>query len=684
MARPDLSPDHHTINGLIAALFIAALPHFIYQPFWVGLAFTLMISWRLLHNLRGWPLPASSIWLRVLHNGTAALMIVIIFSHFGLTIGRDAGAALLTIMLAFKVVEIRSIRDYYLTCYLGYFLVITNFFYTQSLFIVVLMMLVIVLLNSCLISVNTSTSAQSLKKRLNLSGKMVLKALPVMLFLFMLFPRIPGPIWGLPEDAGGNGSATMSEQLTLGEIPPDQNRGTSGLNDEIQMGKISQLIQSDEIAFRVQFEDDNVPPNKQLYWRGPVLWQSDGTVWSPLQTSQLNEQALEVDYQSQAVDYTITLEPHKKRWLFALDFPTAKPQGLASYFAPDGSLNSAEKMRNRRQYQLSSSTDYQLNASGDRNLWAALQLPAGKHPRTRALAESWLEETSGQGDFIDRALAFFNQQDFVYSLSPPQLRGDIVDSFLFETREGFCEHYAASFTILMRAAGIPARIVTGYQGGDLNPVDNVLTVRQRDAHAWTEVWLPEQGWIRVDPTAAVSSQRLENGINDLLPASRRSPGMIANNDMLVELWQDMKNNWDAFNTAWDIWVVGFDSQIQKELLSRLGMNNPDWRKMIAVLTALLAITGIIMLLMSFYRRQTTEPVVAYYQRFCYKLARVGIHKAAHEGPQDFARRAEQHLPAYQRQIQSITELYARLRYRRDNSALLSELADQIKAFRPRR
>lgn len=681
MAKPDLSPDHRTINGLIAALFVAAIPHFIYQPFWVGLAFVMMISWRLLHNFRGWPLPAASPWLRVLHNGTAALMIVVIFGQFGLTIGRDAGAALLTIMLAFKVVEIRSLRDYYLTCYLGYFLVITNFFYSQSLLMVALMLLVIVLLNSCLISVNSSASAQNLKQRMTLSGKMVLQALPVMLFLFLLFPRIPGPIWGVPEDAGANTTTSMTEQITLGELPP---QGTSGIDDEIQMGKISQLIQSDEIAFRVQFDNDSIPPNSQLYWRGAVLWHSDGTVWSPLKPSELTEQTPDLDYQSEPFEYTITLEPHNKRWLFALDFPTAKPEGFASYLATDGRLDSAEKIKNRRQYRLASSTEYRFNAGGDRNLWAALQLPGGQHPRTRALADRWLQETRDQSAYIDRALSFFNRENFIYSLSPPVLRGDIVDSFLFETREGFCEHYAASFTVLMRAAGIPARIVTGYQGGDLNPVDNVLTVRQRDAHAWAEVWLPEQGWIRVDPTSAVSSQRLESGINELLPASRNSPGMIADNDKLVELWQDMKNNWNAFNTAWDIWVVGFGPQIQKELLSRLGMDNPDWRKMTAVLTALLAITGIIMLAISFYRRQHLEPVVQHYQIFCRKLARQGIHKAAHEGPQDFARRAGQSLPDYQRQIAAITELYARLRYRDNNAALLRELADQIKAFRPRR
>lgn len=682
MAKADTSPDHHAINQLIIALFIGALPHFIYQPFWVGLAFVLMISWRLLHSYRGWPLPAASRWLKVLHNGTAALMIVLIFGQFGLTIGRDAGAALLTIMLAFKVVEIRSLRDYYLSCFLGFFLVITNFFYSQSMLMVVLMMLVVVLLTSCLISVNTESSALPIKRRLKLSVQMVLQAVPVMLILFVLFPRISGPIWGLPQDADTATTTTMTEQITLGELPTQT--GTTGMSEEIQMGKISQLIQSDEIAFRVEFENDALPPASARYWRGPVLWQTNGTVWSPLPEAERSRAAPQIGVRGDAYQYTMTLEPHNKRWLFALDLPTEKPAVIPAYMTSDAELHSQKRIKNRAQYSLESHTDYQLNPGGDPNIWAALQLPEGKHPRTRQLASEWIQASEGPEQYIDRVLQFFNQQNFVYSLSPPILQGDTVDQFLFETREGFCEHYAASFTILMRAAEIPARIVTGYQGGEVNPVDNVLTVRQRDAHAWSEVWLPERGWVRIDPTSAVSSQRVEEGMSNILPSERTSPRLIARNDALVEVWRDLQNNWNALNTAWDIWIVGYGPQIQKTFLSRLGMDNPDWRKMAVILTLLLALTGIVMLLLSYYRRAHPDPVVRLYSLFCHKLARLGLNKSEHEGPLDFAARAQNHLPQYQQQIESITRLYTQLRYRYASDALLSELELQIKQFQPRK
>ncbi|MFC6806358.1 DUF4129 domain-containing transglutaminase family protein [Methylophaga thalassica] len=280
--------------------------------------------------------------------------------------------------------------------------------------------------------------------------------------------------------------------------------------------------------------------------------------------------------------------------------------------------------------------------------------------------------------------SIFKNDGFVYSLSPPRLNGDTVDQFLFNTKEGFCEHYAASFTVLMRAAGIPARIVTGYLGGDVNPVDDVLTVRQRDAHAWTEVWLPQQGWLRIDPTSAVSQQRIEQGIGRLLPPGRQSPAMLGDNNQLVAAWNSLKNNWNAFNTAWDMWVVSFGPERQLELLSKLGMSNPNWQKMTVVLTLLFVLTGLVMMLSVWFKRPHHDPGVALYQRFCKKLARLGIEKADHEGPQDFARRAQAALPEYHHQIDKITSLFTAWRYRQQDQQTLSSLREQIKAFTPKR
>lgn len=664
MAKSHKMPDHHSINSLITALFIAALPHFVYQPLWVGVMFVVMIGWRLLHSYRAWPLPAHHRGLKLLHNGLALAMILVLFSQFSLTIGLEAGAALLTIMLAFKLVELQSLRDYYLSCFLGFFLVITNFFYSQSIFMVLLMLVAVILLTSCLLSINSSSSILGFRQRLKLASKMVIQSIPVMLLLFVLFPRIPGPLWGVPDDANQSASTGISDSLTLGQF--------------------SQLSLSDDIAFRVAFAEDRIPASANLYWRGPVLWNTDGQTWSPASNGQLKQLEPQLSTQGEAIDYTMTLEPHDEQWLFALDMPTVRPEGFLNYLTTDGRLLSGKPIKQRKQYQLVSYTDYRFNPDTDPNLEQALQLPKGFHPQTLELANQWLQQTNTPGDFINRALQHFNQEAFSYSLSPPALSGDGVDQFLFETREGFCEHYAVSFTVLMRAAGIPARVVTGYLGGEVNPVDNVLIVRQRDAHAWVEVWLKEQGWVRIDPTSAVSSERIETGMTNLLPAERRSPLLISNNDALLKLWYQMRYQWDAFNTAWDIWVVAFGPEKQVELLSMLGMKNPDWKKMAAVLALLLALTGIIMLLLSYARRPHPDRAVHLYQQFCSKLARVGVSRQAYEGPCDFATRAQRYLPNDKTHIAAITEIYNQLRYNKADHSLLLELESKIKQFRPKR
>ncbi|HAO24051.1 MAG TPA: DUF3488 domain-containing protein, partial [Methylophaga sp.] len=521
--------------------------------------------------------PADKRLLKGLHSVSAVLTILLVFYSYGITIGRDAGVALLTTMAAFKIVEVKSLRDYYLSCFMGFFLVITHFFFNQTIPIVILMLVNVILLTSCLITVNETDS--SAKSRVKQASIMVLQATPLMLLLFVLFPRISGPIWGLPNDAMDIPDS-LPDSMTLGELPP-RNSATTGMSDDITIGNISQLIQSDAIAFRVKFDNNRFPDRQNLYWRGPVLWHTDGKRWLPLQDNQKQSDAVsKIRVSGEALSYSMTLEPHDRRWLFALDFPTAYPATMQTRLSGDGELNSQETVKQRIQYRLSSNTEYLFNPLNDPYLRYGLNLPEDHHPRSQRLARQLIETSESNEAYIDAVLAYFRQQNFSYSLTPPALRGDTIDQFLFETRQGFCEHYAASFTILMRAGGIPARIVTGYQGGEINPVDQVLTVRQRDAHAWTEVWLPNKGWLRIDPTAAVSSNRVDFGMRDLLPAERRSPRAIANNDRLVEMWQSAKNNWDALNSAWDMWVVSYGPEKQLELLKKLGMQQPDWQKMI--------------------------------------------------------------------------------------------------------
>ena len=662
----------------MATLTVIAIPHFFYQPLWVAAIFWLMLGWRVMHSWKGWRLPADNRALKLLHSSSAVLTILLVFYSYGITIGRDAGVALLTTMAAFKIVEIRSLRDYYLSCFMGFFLIITHFFFQQSIVIVLLMLLNVILLISCMITVNDPVNTTAC--RLKQSGVIVLQAVPMMLLLFILFPRISGPIWGLPNDAMDIPDS-LPDTMTLGEVPR-QNSAITGMSDNITIGNISQLIQSDAIAFRVRFENNQIPQRQHLYWRGPVLWHTDGKRWLPLKNHQKNPNPeLQIHVAGESTRYRITLEPHDRRWLFALDFPTDYPSNMQSRLTEDGELNSLDPIKQRIQYRLSSHTSYLFNPQSDSNLQYGLTLPNDSHPRTVRLAHQLFENSKNEQHYIETVLNFFRTENFRYSLSPPALRGDTVDQFLFETRQGFCEHYAASFTVLMRAAGIPARIVTGYQGGEVNPVDQVLTVRQRDAHAWTEVWLPQQGWIRVDPTSVVSSARVDSGIQELLPAERRSPKVLANSDRLQALWQSARNNWEALNSAWELWVVSYGPERQLDLLKKLGMQQPDWQKMIYWLAMGIALVFIWIAWTTLrLKAAPQDKAQRSYQEFCNKLARTGITRLPHEGPQEFALRAEQALPQYQQQIATITRLYLHLRYRGD--AVEDDFFRTVKQFHP--
>lgn len=660
---------------LIISLTVAAIPHFIYQPFWVFGLFAVMMAWRVGHLSQGWPLPEKSRWLKLLHGLGAIFTIGLIVQSYEMTIGRDAGVALLTVMLAFKVVELKTPRDFYLSSFLGFFLVITNFFYTQSIAVVLLMFVAVIVITASLISLNQSTL--SIKQKLTLSSTMLVQALPMMLILFVLFPRIPGPIWGLPNDAT-TAIDTLPDGMTLGD-----SSGISGISGEMTVGRISQLIQSDAIAFRVAFEDNRYPAQRDLYWRGPVLWQTDGTQWQALPQEAFTEARMQLQVQGTPFHYTSTLEPHRRNWLFALDFPQADQQANNLQMQADGVLTHQDKLTSRTQVRLTSYSHYQLNPQQDALLEAGLQLPAKKHPQARQLALELRQQAADEQDYVDKVLQHFNQDPFRYTLTPPALYGDTVDQFLFESQSGFCEHYAASFTVLMRAAGIPARVVTGYLGGEVNPISNLLVVRQRDAHAWAEVWLANHGWVRVDPTAAVASERVDQGISQLLPANRRAPAMLLGNQRLLESWQALKNNWEAINSTWDLWVVAYGPDRQMQLLRLLGMNDPNWQKMIVWLSLAIAAIFLAIALLMLWQRPLQDKQQRYYQLFCRRLQRLGVDRQPAEGPQDFARRAAAHCPQYQQRILTITDQYMRLRYRND-TALEQEFIQQVKQFRTSR
>ncbi|MGB1801228.1 MAG: DUF4129 domain-containing transglutaminase family protein, partial [Gammaproteobacteria bacterium] len=284
---------------------------------------------------------------------------------------------------------------------------------------------------------------------------------------------------------------------------------------------------------------------------------------------------------------------------------------------------------------------------------------------------------------IDATLDWLNKQGFIYTLTPELITGDTVDEFLFNSKQGFCEHYAAAFTVLMRAAGIPARVVAGYQGGEVNPLGNYLIVKQRDAHAWTEVWLEGKGWIRIDPTAIISPIRINEGINNAMPnALIDIPLGVENNETAVRLWRRLQNTVDMVNYQWAQWVLGYGPEKQKQFIKHLGIEAFNWVKLTFYLLVSLGIIVAAIFLYIFLKTPTSrEPAKKYYDIFCKKMARVGIKKMAHEGPADFAERISTTRNDLEPETKKITDLYILIRYCSDHGKLL-QLKAAIKSFSP--
>ena len=633
---------------LIAAGVAALMPLALHVQVWLTLAAALALAWRAWLQWRRLPLPPRWLLLILVAAGCAAVL-----WQFHTLFGQSPGVALLILFLALKHLETRSRRDGLAIVFLAFFLELAAFFYSQTIPTAIVVALGVVTTTSALLAlVDPRDAPLAVAAR---AGALLLQALPLMLFLFVLFPRVQGPLWGLPKDAGG---------------------ARTGLSDTMAPGDISALSQSDEIAFRVRF-DGAAPPQRLLYWRGSVLSDFDGRAWRPV-AQQPQPRLPYAEPASSGVDYDIIIEPHGHRWIFALDLPgTTPPDTLATQ---DYRLLAREPIAARQRLALRSYPD--LHAGLDEastTLTNDLWLPEGSNPRIRALAVQW--RAGGQDDeaVLRAAETFFLRQRLLYTLTPPLLGEQSADEFLFDTKQGFCEHFANAFAVAMRAAGIPARVVTGYQGGEVNPVDGWFTVRQYDAHAWTEVWLRGRGWLRVDPTAISAPLRIDDNLAAALPAGTPLPLM-----MRVDLaWlRDMRFRWDAVTNAWNQWVLGYSPERQRDFLRRLGMPQPDAQHMTAALTVLSGMALLALTAWTLRRRPHRDPVLALWQRVSRRLGRRGLARRPAEGPLDYARRVAAALPATATEMGVIAALYGRLRYGAGTPAMMDELRRRVASFRP--
>jgi len=618
----------HVLCLLLSFTMVAA-PHTARIPGWAIALMLMLIAWRAYVGYARLSLPNRWLLLAIAVAATFG-----IFFSYRTIFGRDAGVALLVVMLGLKLLETRSLRDAMLFSFLGYFLMITNFLYSQTIATGLFMLACTVFITATMVSLNYAHSEPPFRAQLRTAAMFLAQSVPLMLILFLLFPRVQGPLWGLPQDAYA---------------------GMTGLSETMSPGTLASLAQYDAIAFRAEFEGD-APRHALRYWRGPVLWDFDGRTWS----MSANQRGVPLSPRQGGASYryTVVLEPHNRSWLFALETAVSVPERARMTF--DGQILSSAPVRNRLRYELVSVIAPEaLRTEAPGALSRATRIPPTSNPRAQALATQWRANARNDEEIVARALEFLRAGRFDYTLEPPLLGLHTVDEFLFDTKSGFCEHFASAFTFLMRAAGVPSRVVTGYQGGDLNPYDRIVTVRQWDAHAWSEVFLSGRGWVRVDPTAAAAPQRVDSGVARAVPENAAMPLMM---QPRMEWLREARYRWEAIAHKWNVWVLGYNPERQRDLMQWVGIRDADWRALTAALFSILGVITLALLAWSLRRLARPDPVQKAWRAFCRKLAQRGVERAAHEGPRDYTRRAARSVPDARRTILRIGELYLNLRY----------------------
>lgn len=650
-------PGRKTIFWVIGTLVLALLPQAAVMPLPVLAVTAAPLLWRAGSELNGWkPLPA------LVRHGTTLLALALLFTSYGNLSGRRAAVSLLAVMLALKMIECYRIRDARLVVCFSLFLCATQFLFAQGILMPVYGAGVVVLALVTLAQLQRSEAwahegapppvRASIFSELGFSLRLLGLAVPVGLAFFILFPRLSSPLWGIPD-------TTLDAK--------------SGLSDSMSPGSIQSLFMDDSPAFRVEFYGPRPEP-ADLYWRGPVFWNYDGDTWKSGYYGRNIRAERRPEVAPDAWDYNVQLEPNERNWLFALDYPATVP--------PDTRLTMDFQLVRRKpviqlmEYAVISNPDFVDTPSLSTALRGlSLQLPEDRNPRSRALMERWRRETPDDRELLRRVLNHFNQEEFHYSLDAPRLGFHAVDEFLFDSRTGFCEHYASTFTVLMRMAGIPARIVTGYQGGWYSEIGNYLLVRQSDAHAWAEVWLAGSGWTRVDPTAAVSPLRVQRGSLGALGAPRH---------ILDYTWlRSLRNSADVIQQRWNDWVIEYGARRQARLFAPLGMDRATPYMLIGALALAIALLSAIVFpfVLRFRGPGEKDPVKQIWRKFLNRLRKAGFESSPSDGAMELAAAASVRLPGQAEPITRIANLYTRSRYAADPPPF-HELRQAILEFRP--
>src|SRR6058998_180648 len=617
----DTTIPRRPLLWLAAALLFTLPPMLGNLANWVAWFFLLALALKFWMEPKGYRFRSTILKLIL-----AAVTLGAIFLSYGTLKGIEPGVSLLAVLVALKILEAHTAREFQVIVMMAWVLCLCGFLLSQDFAVAFCLFVAFALLIAALVQFHRGSSPGAFWVPLATTVKLLAQAAPVVVLLFLLFPRI-----------------NTGLQLRIGDF----HAAMTGFSDRLSPGGIETLANSSEIAFRAEFPDNRRGPPGPMYWRGLVMWHCEGMEWrGPYSPTSISDSSRRYPATENAIRQRITIAPHGQRWMFALDRPVGIPSGAV--LARGNYLYSVRAIRKPHRYEVLSSIepiDKELDAYERRQ---TLQLPASITPAVRELAASWTTHDSEPRAIVKSALQFFRMQGFRYSLSPGEYNKNDLEEFLFHRRTGFCEHYAASFATLMRLAGIPARVVEGYLGGEYNDLGGFFLVRQADTHAWCEVWIPENGWTRIDPTSVVAPGRASLDLSSFL-ASRVASGEMATGRSTfltrlarLALVNQIRFIWEALNYQWDTRVLGFDADVQDVLLTSLGLTNggpfPLVMQVLIVIAALLIIYAGWMQLRT---RPPADRVQALYERYCQKLARIGVQRDPWEGPSDFAKRAAQ-------------------------------------------
>ena len=663
MSNRDRSIPRQPLLWLAAALLFTLPPMFGSLVSWVPSIFLLALALKFWMEPRGYRLRVATLKLLL-----AAIGLFGVFASYGSMKGVEPGISLLVILVSLKILEAHTAREFQVMVLMGLVLCLCGFFLSQDFIIALSLLTGFTLMLVALIQFYRGSPPGAFWPVLGTTGKILIQAAPLVVFLFVLFPRINA---GLRVDLRANRLAE------------------SGFSDRLSPGSIAMLANSSEIAFRAEFPGSTATPPGSMYWRGTVMWHCEGLEWRapyvpvPISSSSHGRGQSSI---KNTIRQRITLAPHGARWMFALDRPFETPPG--AILARGDYLWSVQTIRKPRRYEVVSSIGAAGKELSPGERREGLELPASISPAVRELAQAWAAQNSNPRAIVNSGLQFFRTQGFHYSLTPGEYRKNDLEQFLFHRRVGFCEHYAASFATLMRLAGVPARVAVGYLGGEYNDLGHFVLVRQADTHAWCEVWLPETGWTRVDPTSVVAPGRASLDLHSFLERGTASGQLEARRSGFLTqlarsaLFTNARLALETFSYQWDTRVLAFDADVQEVYLDSMGLaNRGPFVLMVEILIVAIALLVLYFGWMQLRTRSRMDRVKTLYERFCRKAARLGVRRDPSEGPLDFSRRAELLLPNESQRIRDISNIYIALRYAPEPAdAALDRFVTEVHAF----